>query len=116
MPTPFWNCLRIILIAAEADWVSATALGGDVDGLGVSVPVFTESDPPTRNATHKMANGRLNAAQLADLQGRGVDLNGYVQFSGALAGCLVKLWDATPPATSPLSGMLSENGLTTNPD
>lgn len=113
---PFWNALRIIPVAVEANWITATDLGGDVDGLGVSVPVYTEADPAPRTETHKVGNSRMNAAQLAFLQGLGVDLDGYVQFSGALTGCLVKIWDATPPVNSPQAGMLAQNGLTLSDD
>jgi hypothetical protein len=116
---PFWNVVRIIPNALEADWTAATALGGDVDGLGVTTPIFTESDPTPRTATHKAGNGTLNAAQLAYLNGLGVDVNGYVQMPTSpvdLTGCLVKVWDrALGVGASPYPSMLSENGLTTSP-
>lgn len=112
---PFWNVVRIIPTALEADWISATALGGDADGLGVSSAVYTLADTPPRTATHKAGNGTLNAAQLAYLNGLGTDVNGYVQMPANLEGCLVKVWDRQSQA-NPYNGMLTDNGLTTNPN
>jgi hypothetical protein len=112
---PFWNVVRIIPTALEADWITATALGGDADGLGVSSSVYTLSDPTPRTATHKAGNGTLNAAQLAYLNGLGNDVNGYVQMPVGLEGCLVKVWDRQSQA-NPYNGMLTDNGLTTNPN
>jgi hypothetical protein len=108
---PFWNVVRIIPTALEADWIAATALGGDADGLGVSSPVYTLADPSPRTATHKAGNGTLNASQLAYLNGLGTDVNGYVQMPVGLDGCLVKIWDRQSQS-NPYSQMLTENGLT----
>lgn len=112
---PFWNALRIIPLALEADWITATALGGDADGLGVSSPIYNAADPTPRTATHKAGNGTLNSAQMAYLQGLGNDVNGYVQMPANLEGCLVKLWDRQSE-TNPYTGMLADNGLTTSQD
>jgi hypothetical protein len=113
---PYWNVVRIIPLALEAAWGTATALGGDSDGLGVSSSIYTEADPTPRTATHHAGNSALNAAQLAYLEGLGNDVNGYVQMPTELDGCLVKVWDRSlGAATNPYNAMLSENGLTIHP-
>jgi hypothetical protein len=119
---PVWNVVRIVPVSLEAAWAAATALGGDADGLGVTTPIYTESDPPVRTATHKAGNGTLNASQLAQLQGAGEDVNGYIQVGnidpafidgGGNPLVLVKLWDRSLGlGANPFNAMLSEHGLT----
>ena len=114
----FWNVVRIVPVALEAAWGTATAVGGDADGLAASSYVYTEADATPRTATHHAGNGSLNAAQLALLQGAGEDGNGYIQVDNidpGLAGVLCKVWDRSLGAgNNPYSSMLSENGLTTS--
>lgn len=116
---PFLNVVRIVPNGLVAAWQTATAVGGDVDGLNATSNVYTEADTPPRSPTHKAGNGSLNAAQLALLQGAGEDVNGYIQAENidpGLVGVLCKVWDRSLGAASnPYNAMLAENGLTTNP-
>lgn len=113
---PKW-VMRVIPTALEADWRAATNQGGDVDGLGVSTPIYTEADPTPRTATHLVGNAAPNASQLAYLQGLGDDANGYVQMPTSpvdLTGCLVKVYErSTTLPTDVLNGILADHGLTT---
>lgn len=123
---PFWNCVRVAPLSLLPAWQAATALSGDTDGLNATTDVYTSADPTPRTATHKAGNGNLNAAQLALLTNAGTDVNGYVQvgsidpsFVDGLGNplVLVKVWDRSlGAATNPYNAMLSENGLTTNPN
>lgn len=127
---PFWNVARVIPVAFLAAppgtdpnplgaWQIATADSSfDPDGLGATTPVYEISEPtPRTNITHRLGNGAPTAAQLALLNGWGVDANGYSIPPAGLEGCLAKVYDrqlVTPGSVG--AQMLSENGLTTSPN
>jgi hypothetical protein len=111
---PVWNIARIVPVGKMTAWQTATALGGDADGLGATGNVYESSEPiPRTNITHKAGNGAPNAAQLAFLEGLGTDVNGFYIMPMDLDGVIAAKWDrALGPSASPYPLMLSSNGLT----
>jgi hypothetical protein len=102
------------------DWQGATNQGSDSDGLNATTALYAVSEPTPRvNITHRAGSGVVNADQLAVLQGAGVDGNGYIvveNLDPGLTGVAAKLRNLSQGDPNWYPGMLTDLGLTNNPN